>query len=239
MVMKNTFVLACLLSVMTFLCVSVSQAQNTETPSAEQGDQISKLLAVINNMTEEEKAFVRTNLMVEPIAYSNEHQYPPSYIIDPNPAPDTQTANECAGCCSAYLLRFYGEDVDGVWLYQQPSFPCKMADGAYTRCFKVLFEEQLKNYTTTYYTGTTDDLKDAVSQGVPVIVLLFTGKTLHYVPVVGYDESHFYIQDSVKKYRNVADNKAYNEAIAIDTFEKMWNIPLESCQRLFVIVKKQ
>ena len=81
-------------------------------------------------------------------------------------------------------------------------------------------------------------MKDAVSQGVPVVVLLFNGNTLHYVPVVGYDESHFFIQDSVEKYRNVADNQSYNESVDIERFDEMWNIPIESCQRLFVVVRK-
>ena len=96
-----------------------------------------------------------------------------------------------------------------------------------------------KNYTTEYYTGTTDDLKDAVSQGVPVIaLLLYNGRSMHYVPVVGYDESHFFIQDSVEKYRNVTDNKSYNEKVDIDKFDAMWNLPIESCHRLFVMVRK-
>ena len=94
-------------------------------------------------------------------------------------------------------------------------------------------------YTTEYYTGTTDDLKDAVSQGIPVIaLLLYNSKSMHYVPVVGYDESHFFIQNSVEKYRNVKDNPSYNESLPIDQFDAMWNIPIECCQRLFVVVRK-
>ena len=82
-------------------------------------------------------------------------------------------------------------------------------------------------------------ISETVSKGIPVIALVFTGKTLHYVPVVGYDETHIFIQDSVEKYRNAKDNKGYNEAMDVNTFDRMWNIPIESCQRLFVMVKKQ
>ena len=70
-------------------------------------------------------------------------------------------------------------------------------------------------------------------------MLLFNGKTLHYVPVVGFDGNHFYIQDSVDEYRNVYENDNYNRSVEIPVFDKMWNIPIESCQRLFVIVRKK
>ena len=55
---------------------------------------------------------------------------------------------------------------------------------------------------------------------------------------MGYDESHFFIQNSVEKYRNVKDNPSYNESLPIDQFDAMWNIPIECCQRLFVVVRK-
>ncbi len=233
--MNKRSVITTILLLMLFACASVAQAQET---IIEEENDLSKIMAMVSNLTDEQKEFVRTHLLEAPQAYTRKHDHPATYLIQPNPAPDTQPDNECAGCSSAYLLRFYGVDVDGVSLYHKDSFPCKHDGGAFPKCFKELFEDLYEGYTTEYYTGTTEDLKDAVSQGIPVIVLLFKGKTLHYVPVVGYDESHFFIQDSSEKYRNVTDNDAYNEAIDIETFDKTWNIPLESCQRLFVIVKK-
>ena len=216
-----------------------AQAQNQEDKQGNQENSLNKLLNMLNNLTDEQKAYARANWLVTPEAYVNKHDHPSSFVIYPNPKPDTQSGNECAACSSAYLLRFYGEDVDGMTLYHQLTFPCKYDDGAYPKCFKVLFEEQRSNYTAEYYTGTIDDLKNAISKGIPVIALVSTGKTLHYVPVVGYDDSHFFIQDSVEKYRNTADYEAYNESVDIETFDKMWNIPIESCQRLFVVVKKR
>ena len=222
---------------MLLLLTIAAQAQNKDVLSGNQDNSLNKLLNMLNNLTEEQKAYARANWLVAPESYINNHNHPLSYVIFPNPKPDTQNGNECAACSSAYLLRFYGEDVEGVSLYHQPTFPCKYEDGAYPKCFKILFEEQYTTFTTEYYSGTTDDLKNAISKGIPVIALVFNGRSLHYVPVVGYDESHFFIQDSVEQYRNT-DNEAYNESIDIDTFDKMWNIPIESCQRLFVVVKK-
>ena len=214
-------------------------AQSQADAAGSTGGSLDRLLTMLNNLTEEQKAYARANWLVEPEEYVNTHDHPSAFVVSPHPTPDTQTGNECAACSSAYVLRFYGEEVEGMSLYHQPTFPCKYEGGAFPKCFKILFEQQYQDYTTAYYTGTTDDLKNAVSQGVPVIALVFTGHTLHYVPVVGYDETHFFIQDSVEKYRNIADNPAYNESVDTDTFDKMWNIPIESCQRLFVVVKKK
>ncbi len=236
--MENKSVIISTLLLMLFSWTS-AQAQNQEDKQGNQENSLNKLLNMLNNLTDEQKAYARANWLVTPEAYVNKHDHPSSFVIYPNPKPDTQSGNECAACSSAYLLRFYGEDVDGMTLYHQPTFPCKYDDGAYPKCFKVLFEEQRSTYTADYYTGTTDDLKNAISKGIPVIALVSTGKTLHYVPVVGYDETHFFIQDSVEKYRNAADKEAYNESVDIETFDKMWNIPIESCQRLFVVVKKR
>lgn len=221
------------------LCTTVASAQSQEGQPDGQESIFSKIVELLNEMTDEEKAYARENMLVAPAEYANSQNHPSSFMITPNPAPDTQNSIECAACSSAYLLRFYGEEANGVKLYNEEDFPCKYEGGAFPKCFKIFFEEQRKNYTTTYYTGTTDDLKDAVSQGVPVIaLLLYNGRSMHYVPVVGYDESHFYIQNSVEKYRNVSDNKSYNEVLDIAKFDTMWNIPIESCKHLFVIVRK-
>lgn len=184
--MENKSVIISTLLLMLFSWTS-AQAQNQEDKQGNQENSLNKLLNMLNNLTDEQKAYARANWLVTPEAYVNKHDHPLSFVIYPNPKPDTQSGNECAACSSAYLLRFYGEDVDGMTLYHQPTFPCKYDDGAYPKCFKVLFEEQRSNYTAEYYTGTIDDLKNAISKGIPVIALVSTGKTLHYVPVVGYD----------------------------------------------------
>ena len=238
--MNLKWIVKTLLVVLMLSCGAAADAQNEEGQAVNQENSLSKLMVMLDNMTDEQKAYARANWLVTPKAYVNRHDHPSSYIISPNPAPDTQENYECSGCSSAYLLRFYGENVNGVELFNQQSFPCKHDEGAFPRCFKVLFEElKHADFTTEYYTGSTDDLKNAVSRGVPVIVLLFNGKTLHYVPVVGYDNNYFFIQDSVDEYRNVDDCADFNRTVEVAKFDKMWDIPIESCQRLFVVVKKK
>ena len=162
--MKKTVFLASSLLMMFLSWTSIAHAQNMGETAGSEENTLNKLMSMLNTMTDAQKEYARANWLVVPKEYVNTHDHPSSFVIFPNPTPDTQNGNECAACSSAYLLRFYGEDVDGVSLYHQPSFPCKYGDGAYPRCFKVLFEEQYKNYTTEYFTGTTDDLKNAVSK---------------------------------------------------------------------------
>ncbi|MBP5365396.1 MAG: C39 family peptidase [Bacteroidales bacterium] len=228
-------------AISAFFLTSCTNAVNASVSVDTEADTASaSLIDSFGRMTQEELAYVRENYLVAPSPYTNDNRHPSSYVISPNPAPDTQTGVECSACSSAYILRFYGESADGVELYNQPTFPCKFSAGAFPMCFRRLFNEQYSDFTVEYYTGTTDDLKNAVSQGVPVIaLLLYNGSIMHYVPVVGYDESHFYIQDSVREFRNVDDNNDYNESIELQTFDAMWNIPIESCSRLFVVVRKK
>ena len=110
--------------------VAVGSAQNQEGQPGNQGNSLSKLMAMLGKMTDEQKAYARANWLVAPEAYASQHDHPSSYIISPNPAPDTQKTCECSGCSSAYLLRFYGESVNGVELFNQPTFPCKHSEGA-------------------------------------------------------------------------------------------------------------
>ena len=174
-IMKRRIIISLILLVLVFSTSAQAQDQDG-------GSFLKKMEQMLSQMTDEQKAFARANWLEPPVPYTRKHDHPFAYMVLPNPAPDTQTGVECSGCSSAYLLRFYGEKVNGVALYHQSTFPSKHEGGAYPKCFKILFEQQYKNYTTEYYTGTTEDLKDAISQGIPVIVLLFTGQSLHYVP---------------------------------------------------------
>ena len=92
---------------------TVVSAQNQEGQLGTQGNSLSKLMVMLDKMTDEQKAYARANWLVAPEAYVNQHDHPSSYVISPNPAPDTQSTCECSGCSSAYLLRFYGESENG------------------------------------------------------------------------------------------------------------------------------
>lgn len=47
-------------------------------------------------------------------------------------------------------------------------------------------------------------------------------KWLHYVPVVGYDEFHFFLADSLPQLANCSE-KGYNRKVSNEEFRKLWN----------------
>lgn len=178
-------------------------------------------------------------LLVEPLEYksSENKNFPSSFIIQKKVLVDNQNANQCAACSSAYVMRFYGLNADGLKLYKK--FPCKFTNGYIApKGIQEVFAEK-KEFETFFYTGSVDNLKEEVSKGHPVIVLVqYENGSLHYIPVVGYDEENLYFQDSVPANRN---NKTefYNESISISQFEKMWKIDIPWCTNLFISVYKK
>lgn len=161
---------------------------------------------------------------------------PDSYVIPATITADNQDGTQCAACSSAYLLRFYGENADGVELYKD--YPCKNQDGTIDpRGFKQFFS-RYKGYKVDYYRGDTDDLKAAISKGIPQIIFAnvdANSSYLHYMPVVGYDKDNFYIQDSLTYTRNSNDS-AYNRKVSIADMEKMRDISVDYYNGLFMTV---
>ena len=119
---RTSYISSALLVAMLFWA-SVVSAQSQEAQAAGQGSIFERLVEMLGEMTDEEKAYARSNWLVTPAEYANSHDHPASYLITPNPAPDTQQKVECAACSSAYLLRFFGEEADGVALYHSETFP--------------------------------------------------------------------------------------------------------------------
>lgn len=164
---------------------------------------------------------------------------PAEYIIENVADVDNQTNMQCAACSSAYLLRFYGYEADGLKLYED--FPSKNNDGTINPAGFKQFFERYTDLEPQFYTGTIDDLKNAVSHGIPQIVLVRTTPSspyLHYMPVVGYDEENIYLQDSIPTNRN-SDDSRYNRKVSIDDFQKMRDINIEYYKDLFITIIKK
>lgn len=192
----------------------------------------------VDKMSEKEKQWFYDNAITFPAKYKKSGETPKEYIIQKYAAPDSQTGFECSGCSIGYLMRFYGQQCNGVQLYHSKNFPCKWEGGAYPKVFEKYFAGS--KFTPEYYTGSVDDLKNAVAKGIPVIILTQeTATTSHYLVVTGFDSKYIYLQDSVPKWRNVKGNKLYNRKVEINKFKQIWKSPYPYCSNLFVrIVKK-
>lgn len=80
-------------------------------------------------------------------------------------------------------------------------------------------------FQVKYCAGNLAALKNEVSKGNPVIVMIRAQADknwLHYVPVVGYDEQYIFIAESLEDFVN-SDEQYYNRKISVKEFKKLWN----------------
>lgn len=135
---------------------------------------------------------------------------------------DIQSGYKCSAFSSAYVLRHWDISADGNELYD--IMPNKMKDGyVYPKGIQNLLPKY--GFKVKYCTGNINALKNEVSKGNPVIVMMrirADKNWLHYVPVVGYDEDNIFIAESLEELVN-CDEKYYNRKIKIDEFKKLWN----------------
>lgn len=135
---------------------------------------------------------------------------------------DIQSGNECAAFSSAYILRHWGIEKNGDSLYEV--IPNKLKDGCvYPKGILKLLSQYC--FKVKYYAGNITALKNEVSKGNPVIVMIRTWPEknwLHFVPVVGYDEQYIFIAESLTELAN-SDGQYYNRKVTIEEFKKLWN----------------
>lgn len=149
-----------------------------------------------------------------------------TYIIQSDNYFEYQTGMECSGFASAYILRHFGIDTNGMEIYKE--MPDKLGDGGVLpSSIETFFDNE--GYDAPYTTnGTVEDLKREVSKGVPVIVFIHmdvpytSSHNTHYLPMVGYDEEYFYFAESVEGYANCKEEKNYNRKMDIKSFEEHW-----------------
>ena len=135
---------------------------------------------------------------------------------------DLQNGYQCSAFSSAYILRHWGIEEHGDNLYEV--IPNKMRDGCvYPRGILNILSQYC--FKIKYCAGNIATLKNEVSKGNPVIVMIRvqTDKNwLHYVPVVGYDEQYVFIAESLADFVN-SNEQYYNRKISVKEFKRLWN----------------
>lgn len=156
---------------------------------------------------------------------SSSADFPESYMITAKNYFDYQSGLECSAFSSAYILRHYGEEADGVELFK--TFPGKVQSrGAPPQGIVKFFQN--RGYEAEYKCdGTVEALKRELSKGVPVIVFIRVDEQTvgtHYVPLVGYDKDYFYFAESLPYMANCRAKQgvSYNRRTEISTFKRLW-----------------
>ena len=136
---------------------------------------------------------------------------------------DMQKGNQCSGYSTAYILRHYDIPANGEEIYEK--MPNKMANGyVYPKEIKRMLEKY--GFCVKYCVGNLHALKREVAKGNPVIVFIKVRSDknwLHYVPVVGYDEEHIFLAESLAELVNCNEEVYYNRKISKKDFLRLWN----------------
>jgi hypothetical protein len=168
-----------------------------------------------------------------PKKYKSTGVTPESFIITKENHAENQGRNQCAACASAFILRHYDEDATGSVIYE--NYPSKRSNGTINPRGIDDFFNSTNKYNAVFNKGSIDELKNAVSKGIPQIVFIKCTGGTHYVPVVGYSKEYIYIQESVPEFRN-ASEKYYNRRIPIKEFKKLWHPGYPFCSNMFITV---
>lgn len=163
-----------------------------------------------------------------------------SFVIEKPNRIDIQDGYKCSAFSSAYILRHWNIDADGSSLYEV--MPHKMKSGyVYPKGILALLLQ--RGFTVKLCAGNINALKNEISSGNPVIVLIKVRPDknwLHYVPVVGYDENTIFIAESLAELVNCDENR-YNQKVGTADFKKLWNtcaLKMPLYKNIFITVRK-
>ena len=149
-------------------------------------------------------------------------QFPKQYLQQVKNRLDFQKSTECAGFSAAHVLRSFGMDAGGNEMYAR--MPGKLWNGA---VLPIMLKRCLKQYglQVSYRKGSLDTVKAELCAGKRVIVFIKTRLDkpwLHYVPVVGYDEEHVFVAESLRDFTN-CEELFYNRRLTKGEFSKYWD----------------
>lgn len=144
------------------------------------------------------------------------------FVITKTNKIDLQNGYKCSAFSSSYVLRHWDIEKSGNSLYEV--IPNKMKDGyVYPKGILKLLSQY--GFKVKYCSGNITALKNEVSKGNPVIVMIRVQADknwLHFVPVVGYDENCIFIAESLEELANCKE-QYYNRKVTIRDFRKLWN----------------
>ena len=159
--------------------------------------------------------------------------YPPSFFCtDTENRIDFQKDGKCAAYAAAYLLRHFGEEVNGEDLFSELTRPFGFASvNSITDVF------HRRGYGAKAFCGSLDAMKQRLTAGHPVIVFIQISGDTHYAVVVGYDEQYIYLADSLAENTNTSDTR-YNRVLSTEEFEAVWKTSTPLPDNIYIVFSK-
>ena len=160
--------------------------------------------------------------------------YPPEFFCNTEENHiDYQTDGKCAAYASAYLLRNLGEDVSG----EESVSEIDRIFG-FVPANKIADVFRRRGYQVKACHGNIDTLKQQLTNGNPIIVFIRIPNDTHYAVVVGYDEQHIYLADSIAENANAADSR-YNRIMTTEEFKAVWKNETFLPDNIYIVVKNR
>lgn len=163
---------------------------------------------------------------VEPVAYP-----PEFFCVSAGNRIDYQTAGKCAAYAAAYLLRHFGEETDGEVLFPELKRPLGFVSANSIADVLARHGGQAEAFH-----GNVGTLKQRLAAGNPIIVFLRIPADTHYAVVVGYDEQHIYLADSLAANANASDTR-YNRVLTTEKFEAVWKTGALLPDNIYIVVR--
>ena len=160
--------------------------------------------------------------------------YPKEFFVKGKSFFEKQRKNQCGGYSSAYVLRYFGKDVNGKVNYDNLNH--KFANG-YVMPIGITESFNKQNIEISLYKGNIDTLKTRLFKANAPTIVLIGNKWhwQHYVTVTGYDKNNIYIYDSNKDTDN---SKGYNRIMTTEKFQKDFNNCIPIFNHIYFIVDK-
>lgn len=158
--------------------------------------------------------------------------YPPEFFCaSAGNRIDYQIDGKCAAYAAAYLLRHFGENADGEALFPELKRPLGFVSA--NSIADVLARHGCQ---AEAFHGNVGTLKQRLAEGNPIIVFLRIPADTHYAVVVGYDEQHVYLADSLAANANASDTR-YNRVLTTEEFEAVWKTGALLPDNIYIVVR--
>lgn len=165
-------------------------------------------------------------------------EYPESFHITIPNKFELQPPNQCAAYATAYILRSFGQKVQGEEIYKKVLF--KIPISGYVLPKGIITYIKSYGFKPEIWRGELPILKSKFSEGAPVLVLIGKGlQWQHYMTLVGYDseKQELYFYDS-KEASDENGSLPGNRTMTEEYFMTLWNNGLPIFNRVFITVSK-
>jgi len=163
--------------------------------------------------------------------------YPLSFHISKENKFEKQGHHQCAAFSTAFILRNFGEEVNGSQTYKEMSYEIPFLGWVLPKGVVAYIKSYGLN--PVIFKGTITTLKSRLAQGEPLIVILGEGfRWQHYMTLVGYNssEKEIYFFDSEREFDengNLPGNCTFNE----EYFLTLWDNGLPIFNHIYIAVQ--